>query len=232
MLRRLIVWPLVVAGAVIAALGLGAVPLPASYPGAGEGDGPKPHRIFVLSNGFHAGIALPARAGGVGADAAGVMGELGLDPSNHPVDPAAVRHWLFGWGSVTAYTSLREVRDLTAGIAAQALAFDETVMHVQPLGALDGGAEGLYAIDVSGAQLDALTAAIGRSFARTDPIPEITQGFGDRFFAGRGRFTPVATCNSWVGARLREAGIGVGAWTPVAQTLEFGLARVADAQAR
>lgn len=229
--RRLIAWPLAVAAAVIAALALGAVPLPASYPGAPGEPGPKPHRIFVLSNGFHAGIALPAEAGGTGGhgdDTTGVMDALGLDPENHPVDAESVRHWLFGWGSVTAYTSLRQVRDLTAGIAARALAFDETVMHVQPLGALGAEVEGLYAIDISDAQLQALVGSIGRSFARTDPIPGITQGFGDRFFAGRGRFTPLATCNAWVGARLREAGIGVGAWTPLAQTLEFGLARVAD----
>lgn len=238
--RRLILWPLGAIGLILAALAAGAVPFPASYPGLAEASGPKPYRIHVLSNGFHAAIALPADARlvhlghGEGPDVEGadVMDALGLDPAHHRVEPDAVRHWLFGWGSRAAYTSLREVRDLTVHIAARALAFDGTVMHVQPLGALDGPHPGLYGFDVSHAQLSALVASIERSFAAREPIPDVTQGFGDRFFAGRGRFSPVATCNTWVARRLRDAGIGAGVWTPLAQTLEFGLARIAHDQAR
>lgn len=231
MLRRLILWPLCAVGLVLAALGLGAVPLPVSYPAAAEVAGPKLYRVHVLSNGFHAAIALPADAL-VFDSGMTVMEAVGLDPGNHPVDPSSVRHWLFGWGSQTAYTSLREVSDLTLGIATRALAFDATVMHVQPLGALDLGREGLYAIDVSQQQLDTLVASIARSFVSKAPMVDLTQGFGDRFFRGRGRFSPWMSCNTWVGARLREAGIGVGSWTPLPQTLEFGLSRVSAAQAR
>ena len=233
--RGLILWPLGAVAMILAALAVGAMPLPASYPRPAEAGGPKPYRVHVLSNGFHAAIALPAgarlpREGG--SEARTVMDALGLDPAHHRVDPDAVRHWLIGWGSRTAYTSLRQVRDLTVHVAARALAFDDTVMHVQPLGALDRPRPGLYAIGVSGAQLAALVASIERSFAAREPIPDVTQGFGDRFFAGRGRFSPVATCNAWVARRLRDAGIGVGVWTPLAQTLEFSLARIAHDQAR
>ncbi|MCR9123808.1 MAG: DUF2459 domain-containing protein [Phyllobacteriaceae bacterium] len=232
-MRRLLAVLAIVIGLPAVALMAGAVPLPAPAPAIGAA-GERQHRIYVLSNGFHAGIALPADASlapDLGQEQT-VMAAIGLDEAHHPVDPDAVRYWLFGWGSRTAYTSLREVRDLTVGIAARALAFDEAVMHVQPLGDLGTPRPGLYSIDVSADQLSALTASIADWFAAREPYADITQGFGDRFFAGRGRFTPWYSCNAWAGRRLREAGIGVGHWTPLAQTLEFGLARVAADQAR
>ncbi|MBO6639558.1 MAG: DUF2459 domain-containing protein [Roseitalea sp.] len=232
-MRRLLAVLAIVITLPAAALMAGAVPLPASAPTEAMAAADQRHRIYVLSNGFHAGIALPADTmlANMGGER-GVMAAIGLDEAHHPVDPDAVRYWLFGWGSRTAYTSLREVRDLTVGIAARALAFDEAVMHVQPLGDLGTPRPGLYAIDVSDDQLSALTGSIAGWFADREPYTGVTQGVGDRFFAGRGRFTPWHSCNAWAGRRLREAGIGVGHWTPLAQTLEFGLARVAADQAR
>ncbi|WP_424992344.1 DUF2459 domain-containing protein [Oceaniradius stylonematis] len=215
------------------ALMAGAVPFPASVPAGGPVTAEQRHRIYVLSNGFHAGIALPADAMLADVDGErGIMAAIGLDEAHHPVDPDAVRYWLFGWGSRTAYTSLREVRDLTVGIAARALAFDEAVMHVQPLGDLGTPRPGLFAIEVTEDQLAMLTGSIAPWFAAHEPFAGISQGFGDRFFAGHGRFSPWHSCNAWAGRRLRDAGIGVGHWTPLAQTLEFGLARVAVGQAR
>ncbi|MGB7430931.1 MAG: DUF2459 domain-containing protein, partial [Ahrensia sp.] len=130
-----------------------------------------------------------------------------------------------GWGSVTAYTSLRAVSDLTLGIVANAVAFDETVVHVLPTGQLIER-DGIYAIDLSREQLNALTANIAQDFASTQPIEGLTQGFGDLFYEGRGRFSLWRTCNSWTGAHLRAAGVSVGFWTPSAWSLEYGLKRL------
>jgi len=233
-MRRLAVVLAIILTLPAVALMAGAVPLPARALASIEPVGGERHRIYVLSNGFHAGIALPADAvltSDLGRERT-IMAAIGLDEAHHPVDPASVRYWLFGWGSRTAYTSLREVRDLTVGIAVQALAFDEAVMHVQPLGDLGTPHPGLYALDVTDDQLLKLTGSIARWFASHEPFAGISQGFGDRFFAGHGRFSPWYSCNAWAGRRLRDAGIGVGHWTPLAQTLEFGLARVATNQAR
>jgi len=206
---------------------LGAIPVPARSPPAGQDTGT--HTIYVISNGFHSAIALPADVRVAVPAAAGERRELleafDLGADDFPVDSNLVHYWQFGWGSKTAYTSLRAVRDLTPAIAVRALALDVSVMHVQPLAALEAG-PGIYQVDLSAAQLDALVATIASSFAQTTPIAEITQGFGDRFYPGRGRFSPIRSCNTWTGQRLRAAGLGMGTWTPIAATLEPNLARV------
>lgn len=201
----------------IAALLLGAVPLPASF---GQ-DEPSPDTvtIYILSNGFHSDIAVPRLDGETFA-------QLDLIEEDYPVELDQVEYWAVGWGSKTAYTSLMAVSDLTLGIASKALAFDETVMHITPLGALTAG-ESVYKINISSAQYEALLSAMKQFFADTAPL-EVTQGFGDRFYAGKGRFAPWLSCNTWTGRRLREIGIGVGLWTPTSQALEFGLQAVAS----
>ena len=198
---------------------LGAVPVPTGG-GSAKAREKSPIRIYVLSNGFHSDIAIPD----AGGDA---LLRLRLSAADFPVDAGAVQFWSIGWGSRTAYTSLREVRDLTPAIIVRALALDETVMHVQPLGAI-APQKGVYAYDLAPSDYERLIEGIGRSFKRDRrPVAGITQGFGDRFYSGNGRFSPLKGCNVWTGQRLREAGVGVGLWTAFAQTLEFGLARTA-----
>jgi uncharacterized protein (TIGR02117 family) len=203
---------------VAAVVVLGAIPLPTFVAKAASAPSTGSVRIFVLSNGFHSDIAVPALQGET-------FVRLGLDADDYPVDIGAVRYWAIGWGSRTAYTSLRKVSDLTIGIVLQAFAFDTTVVHVQPLGEISIQ-EGVYAFDLAPDDFETLLRNLRNSFgANVDVIPEITQGFGDRFYLGAGRFSPVSACNVWTGRRLREIGIGVGLWTPFAQSLEFGLSR-------
>ena len=196
-----------------AALILGAQPIPAASVG-----GTTTVRIAIVDNGFHTDIALPADGETLAA--------LGLASGDFPVDRSAVRYWGIGWGSQTAYTSLEAVSDLTPRIIARSIAFDRTVMHVAPWGDVEGEV-GVRMLDLPRADYEQLLASIATSFAATDPIPHITQGFGDRFYRGRGRFTAWHGCNAWVGRRLREAGIGVGLWTPTAQSIGYGLDRIA-----
>ena len=235
-MRRALTVFIAVIVTVILALGIGAIPFPAVYPAAqarADNTVSETHQIAVLSNGFHAAIAVPSEVvlqlpnGPVAIEEV-----LGINIADFPVDHELVRHWLIGWGSHTAYTSLRELRYLTPAIAARALSFDRTVMHVQPLGEIDESRPGVFVFDVSAAQLATLVRAMADDFASSDPIAGVTQGFGDRFYAGHGRFSPLNSCNSWVGRQLRKAGIGTGLWTPLAQTLEFSLARAQVAQTR
>lgn len=172
-------------------------------------------RIYVLSNGFHSDIALPVSAAPT----------LGIDLADFPVERDAIAYLAIGWGSVTAYTSLRAVSDLTMGIVAKAVAFDETVVHVLPTGVL-AARDGIYVLELSQAQLDALTANIAQDFASTVPIAGLSQGFGDLFYDGRGRFSLWRTCNTWTGGHLRAVGVPVGFWTPSAWSLEYGLKKL------
>lgn len=201
---------------VISALFLGSIPISAG--------GTKPAindvaiRVFVLSNGFHSDIAVPRLNGST-------MQHLRLSELDFPVNIDDVRYWAVGWGSKTAYTSLMEITDLSFGIAAKSLAFDGAVMHVTPLGELNAGPR-VYPIDLSVSEYEALLANLSSWFASPAP-QEVTQGIGDRFYTARGKFSPWMTCNSWTGRRLREIGINVGLWTPLSQSLEFGLKRLA-----
>jgi len=217
---RFIRWLAALLLAIAAAIALGAIPV--SVGARAVAGGQDAIRIYVFSNGFHSDIVLPDGGGET-------LSRLGLSATDFPVDAQSVRYWAVGWGSRTAYTSLRRVADLTPGIIARALAFDESVMHVQPLGDITGG-EGAYALDLASGDYDRLIAAIRRSFAdNTQPIVGITQGFGDRFYHAKGRFSAIRGCNVWTGRRLREAGVGVGLWTVFAQSLEFGLSGIAVA---
>ena len=200
---------------------LGALPVP-----AGPVPKEKTVQIAVISNGFHSDIVFPAD--GTTLDA------LGVSTSDFPVDPEVVEWWAIGWGSRTAYTSLRAVTDLTPSIIARSIAFDDTVMHIAPLPALDpalGPADGVWFIDISIEQRERLLGRIEKSFtADRSALQDITQGFGDRFYKGAGRFTAWFGCNAWVGRHLRDAGIPVGLWTPTAQALGYGLDRLGASQ--
>ncbi|MEO1702019.1 MAG: DUF2459 domain-containing protein [Pseudomonadota bacterium] len=197
----------------IMALFVGAMPIQ-TYGSDTAGEPPK-HRIYVLSNGFHSDIAVPKNV---------AQQMLPTQAAHFPVDHSQVEFFAIGWGSKTAFTSLLAVSDLTLPIVAKALAFDEGVIHVTPLGKLSE-APGIYAIDVSNTQLSQLGLALGTWFSSNVPMRGITQGFGDRFYKSRGAFSPWNTCNSWTGRRLREAGVAIGVWTPITQSLEFGLSR-------
>ena len=214
-LRRL---AFVLGGVVVfigAALGLGAIPLPAQSWDLPETE--RLVRIHVLSNGFHSDIAIPKLA----AEAS-----LPIKPEHFPVNEADIEWYAIGWGSRTAFLSLLSLDDLTPTIMAKALALDETVIHVTPLGPLEAR-DGVFAIDLTPTDMQMLLLDIARSFRSGEPIDGITQGFGDRFYAAHGRFSPVWTCNSWTGRRLRNIGRPVGLWTPIAWSLEWGLRRVA-----
>lgn len=218
---RIFRWLAAILLAIVIAVVVGAIPVPTGETRPmGSSDAV---RIYVLSNGFHSDIAVPA-------DGGGALARLEIDPLDFPVESDSVRYWALGWGSQTAYTSLLDISDLTVGIMARALAFDVSVMHVQPLGEITGG-EGVYGFDLTPEQYQDLLNGIRRSFGeRVKPLPGITQGFADRFYRGKGRFSPVKGCNVWTARRLREAGIGVGLWPIFAQSLEFGLGRLAVSQ--
>ena len=204
-------------GALALALVLGALPGGSALAPTGG-----TVRVAVLSNGFHSDIALPATGD--------TLERLGLDAAHYPVDRDLVSYWAIGWGSREAFTSLVAVSDLTPGLVARAVAFDETVMHVLPTGPLAAEREGVWHLDLPRAEYDALVADMAGWFAAREPM-EVSQGYGDRFYPARERFTAWRNCNAWVGARLRAAGVPVGRWTPSAQSLAYGLDRLTGSKA-
>ena len=141
------------------------------------------------------------------------------------VDVSQARWVAFGWGERRFYMDTRTFADIDLAAGLRALAWNaDTVVHAHFLDAVDETHARVRTLTVSQAQLDALNAHVRAAFA--DAVPEpVGEGFGpaDAFFRARGVYSPIATCNEWVGAALRRAGIPVGAWTPLSQSLLWRL---------
>lgn len=200
----------------LAALGLGAVPT-GSRTAAAPGQVP----IYIVSNGYHASLVLPLRA-------AGIDWTETFAASDFRRPPLGATHAMFGWGDRDFYMNTRTVADIRLWTALSALlSRGETVMHVTfvPEPAIGPDARPL-ALDL--AQYRALAAFIDASFRRDGAgrlILHAGRGYGDHdaFYAGTGLYSPVLTCNEWVGRGLRAAGAPTGLWTPFAQNLFWHL---------
>jgi len=61
--------------------------------------------------------------------------------------------------------------------------------------------------------------------ARGRTMPLIGRGYGgsDMFYEAVGPYNAFYTCNSWTGAALRHAGVKVGLWTPLSQSIMWRL---------
>jgi uncharacterized protein (TIGR02117 family) len=167
-----------------------------------------------VSNGWHVSLVLPA-------------GDWPRDLAHGPfdVDVSSARYAAFGWGERRFYMDTRTLADVGLATGLRALAWNaDTVVHASFLDAVDEAHPRVRTLTVTPKELAALNAHVRASFAGARPEP-VGAGFGsaDAFFRGTGVYSPFATCNEWVGAALRRAGIPVGAWTPLSESLMWRL---------
>lgn len=164
--------------------------------------------IWVVSNGWHSGLVLPARTRH--AD------WTGLVHASHLGDPArAGRYLWFGWGERDFYLKTptwAEVSPRT--VARAAIGSPDTLMHVDHL---EVPPESGRPVRLSPREYRRLVRGVRGSFAPGAPIA----GYGpaDAFYPARGRYDLVRTCNWWTGRMLAAAGVRVGAWTPFSATV-------------
>ena len=147
--------------------------------------------MFVTSNGFHTGIALPAET----------VRAVGYDPGGAP--------WVeFGWGEDGAYRGER----LTAPLAVRAVLGGEGVLHVAPL-AQEPQGSWATPVAVSEPGLQTLSRELAAEAVRdADGRPVVLgpgKGDGAVFLAARTPYRAWRTCNVWTAERLRAAGVGV-----------------------
>lgn len=139
--------------------------------------------------------------------------------------------WLMlGWGAREFYTATGTLGDISVGPVAHAITGDAAVIRLDVVGAVEG-VRGVSFVTLTTAQYGALLAGIEASFARdADGIPLRlpSAGFGltDAFYAAMGRFNIFYTCNAWLGAQLRGAGVPMGIWTPTPQAVDLSLWRL------
>lgn len=127
--------------------------------------------------------------------------------------PPGVSHLGFSWGDAEFFLATPSWADLRLETAARALfASRGSFVHVQQLGGPGG-----RPIRLSPAAYRRMVDAIGAEIGPGAPVP----GYGrhDFFLPSPSRYSALRTCNNWTADMLASAGVRVGVWTPLPQTL-------------
>ncbi len=163
---------------------------------APTGSAERPHTIYVINHGWHAGIAiarsdLPA----------------GLVPE--AADFPGARFLEFGWGDRDYYTATQPTFLMALDAA---LTPSSAVMHV--VGVADTpqqiyGERAVVPVALSSAELRLMIAQIDTEFARStgDRAAPIASDSAGRFYPAHGRFHLFNTCNTWAARMLAAAGL-------------------------
>ena len=162
--------------------------------------------IYLASNGVHTGIVVPATA-------AGIDWRGRVRASDLP-DPALAGKWLmFGWGDRDFYLHTPTWSDIRPGTALSALVGSgQTLVHVDHIDDFYADAD-MRPLRVTADEYLRLADFIKATFAeRREVIP----GYGSRdiFYAGKGRYNVIRTCNVWTGEALKAAGVRTAVWSP------------------
>lgn len=183
----------------------GAIP---RNPGWAEAEGGV--TVYVATNGVHTGLVLPTRGHGVDWS--------GLIRPEHIRDARYAGYYLwFGWGERDFYLNTPTWTDLSPKTIVHALVGgDATLMHVDHL--LEPWPDA-RPIRLTPEQYRRLTAGIRSSFDLAHPQPIRGYDVADVFYPARGHYDAFRTCNWWTGRMLADAGVRIGAWTPVSATV-------------
>lgn len=167
--------------------------------------------IYIASNGVHLDFILPASAGG-----RDWRGDFPGRDFGDPNWPAA--NWLMiGAGDRGIYLDTPTWADLDPGVAATSMLAGERVMHVQWTD--DPTYYATAKMTLRPEEYRRLAAAIRADFdldpdRRPQRIDHPGYWDSDAFYEGLGNFNAVRTCNQWVNAKLRIAGVKASLWTP------------------
>lgn len=159
-----------------------------------------PARLYVISNGWHTEIALPARA---------LTGPLEVVRNAFP----EARYFAFGWGERAFYMS----PDPTWTEALRALLPARAALLVLGLGMAPPHAfvAGIHvaALPVSPSGLSTLAGFVWRSFktTRSGSLQRLGPGPypSSAFYAASGTYDGAHTCNTWTARALQTAGLPV-----------------------
>lgn len=159
--------------------------------------------IYVADNGIHTDLVLPTR------DFADLV------RPEHFADPrqAGQPMLMFGWGDRDFYLNTPRWSDVNPiRVLAALVGAGETVLHVTA-SPVPGVGPKLRAVRLRPEEYARLVAYVRGTFAGP-PVP----GYGgrDAFYAARGGYSALGTCNEWSAGGLRAAGVRMGAWTPFA----------------
>jgi uncharacterized protein (TIGR02117 family) len=167
--------------------------------------------VWVEDNGVHTGLVLPKAAAGVDW--------RHQAPASHLRGPryGAYRHIAVGWGDRDFYLDTPRWADVRpSAVIRAALGSDTTLLHVEHVPPPREGADARRIV-LRPEEYRRLAAFVRASWQGGRRWP----GYADHdaFYQARGRYSALATCNSWIGDALRAAGVRVGRWTPFPETV-------------
>lgn len=172
-------------------------------------------RIWLIDNGVHTDLVLPADALGIDWRRLARPEDLG--------DPRFARwRWVaIGWGDRRFYLETPEWKDVRpATVLAAAIGSDHTVLHIAYMPEPAPGAHARTVLLRPG-EYRRLAAFVRARFGIRQGRVRHWRGYDafDAFYEARGRYDAIDTCNAWAGAALRAAGVRIGRWTPFATTV-------------
>jgi uncharacterized protein (TIGR02117 family) len=159
--------------------------------------------IGIDATPVHTELVLPVQAGGRDW-------RLILPPGSVP---PGTTHLSFSWGDADFFRATPTWAQFDVRLALGALfASEGSLLHVYRLAGPHG-----RPIRLTPETYRRLADSLAAEIAPGAPIA----GYGaqDIFLPSPGRYSILRTCNSWVADRLAAAGVRVGLWTPLPQTL-------------
>ena len=177
--------------------------------------------IYLTSNAVHADIIVPIST-------PTVDWRTEFSPAAFAGGAGNATHMALGWGDKGFFIETPTWSDLKVSTAANALLIpSDCCLHVSytRVGLLGTDA---HSVMISNDQYERLTKFIEQSF-KTDELGQRIQiqnaayGYNDAFFAAKGNYHALNTCNSWVGRALKTAGVRVPLLTPMPKSPMFYL---------
>ena len=179
--------------------------------------------VYVISNGYHAGLALPRARLAEFASGRGYPALIAVTQRFAAFD------WIeFGWGEREFYQSVPTVGDINWRMALRALFYpgNKTVVHV--VGVTGDPAQAFKAemvkVPLSLNGFDRMLERLDATFVppQNGALPDLGRGlYGPSlFYAATGTFSITRVCNHWIGDLLGAAGLPTN---PVIATVPAGL---------
>ena len=176
--------------------------------------------IFVNTNGVHTGIGMPLHNE--------IMDWRPYVPAEHLRVPARGNYIIVGYGHRDFYLNTPSWAELSLSTAFNAATgLGRTLVHVDHLQDPRESTE-QKAITLTPDEYRRLVDYVRPRFqldAQGRTIPVLGRGYNsnDAFYEANGGYSAIMTCNEWTGRALRAAGVRMGLWTPIEQSVMWRL---------
>lgn len=173
--------------------------------------------IFVTSSSVHADIILPIQSGDVNW-------RTRLPRDSFSGDTRTATHAVFGWGDKGFYIDTPTWADLKVSTTVTALFWPSGCCIHTSFISKSGINDDARSVRISREQYKKLATYIEKSFKRNDEndaiiVQNAAFGSTDCFYEAHGTYHCMNTCNCWVGAAMRSAGIRCGWFTPMPKSV-------------